>query len=443
VPCAGPKDGAGDYTGPPLCDYTLDVTGGWYDAGDHGKYVVNGGISVAQLMGTWERNKLANGTDRRALKDSTLAIPERGNGVPDILDEARVELEWMLKMQVPAGEPKAGMVHHSVHDQKWTGLPLAPAADPQPRELVAPTTAATLNFAAAAAQGARLYLPYDWRFSLKLWTAAKTAWAAANANPVILQPGGGVGGGAYDDTNVSDEFYWAATELYLSTGEKQYRDAIMASPLHTADVFGPGSFDWGYVAPLARVELATVPNLLPDRARVKDSVVKGADKYLATLNASAWALPYAPAGDNFVWGSNNVVLNNMVVMATAFDLSGKAKYRDGVIRGMDYLLGRNALNQSYVTGYGEVNSHNQHSRMYSHQLNLSLPNPPVGTLAGGPNSTAASTGDPVAVQKLQNCVPQFCYVDDIGSYSTNELTINWNSPLTWVASFLADQGDGH
>jgi endoglucanase len=108
---------------------------------------------------------------------------------------------------------------------------------------------------------------------------------------------------------------------------------------------------------------------------------------------------------------------------------------------MDYLLGRNALNQSYVTGYGDVNSHNQRSRMYARQLNLSLPNPPMGTLAGGPNSTASTTGDPVAAQKLSGCVPQFCYVDDINSFATNELTINWNSPLTWVASFLADQSD--
>ena len=442
VPCAGPKDANGDYTGPPLCDYTLDVTGGWYDAGDHGKYVVNGGISVSQLMGTWERNQLAGGTDRFALGDRTLAVPERGNRVPDILDEARVELEWMLTMQVPAGQPKAGMAHHSVHDQKWTGLPLAPAADPQPRELVPPTTAATLNLAAAAAQGARVYARYDRAFSARLLGAAKTAWQAAAANPIILQPPGGVGGGAYDDQVVTDEFYWAAAELYLTTGDREFKEFVLSSPLHTADVFRPEGFDWGYVAPLARIQLATVPNHLPDRLRVKDSVVTGADRYLATLNASPWALPYAPTGNNFAWGSNNLVLNNMVVMATAFDLTGRDRYRDGVIRGMDYLLGRNALNQSYVTGYGEVNSHNQHSRMYARQLNLALPNPPVGSLAGGPNSTAAGTGDPVAAQKLQGCVPQFCYIDDINSFATNELTINWNSPLTWVASFLADQRDG-
>jgi endoglucanase len=101
---------------------------------------------------------------------------------------------------------------------------------------------------------------------------------------------------------------------------------------------------------------------------------------------------------------------------------------------MDYLLGRNALNMSYITGYGEVNAHNQHSRWYANQLNPDLPNPPRGTLSGGPNS---SIQDPVAQQKLRGCVGQFCYIDDIESWSTNELTINWNSPLAWVSAFLA------
>jgi endoglucanase len=110
-----------------------------------------------------------------------------------------------------------------------------------------------------------------------------------------------------------------------------------------------------------------------------------------------------------------------------------------VLEGMDYILGRNALNISYVTGYGEVSSHNQHSRWYAHQLDPALPNPPKGTLAGGPNS---SLQDPFAQAKLAGCIGQFCYIDDIQSWSTNELTINWNAPLAWVASWIADQDQG-
>ena len=104
---------------------------------------------------------------------------------------------------------------------------------------------------------------------------------------------------------------------------------------------------------------------------------------------------------------------------------------------MDYIFGRNALNQSYVTGYGEVSSHNQHSRWYAHQLDPALPNPPRGHPGRRPELVASRTR--YAQSKLTGCVAQFCYIDDIESWSTNELTINWNSPLAWIASFVADQ----
>ncbi len=467
VPCMALTDvGQGLYDAPWTCPdgYALDVTGGWYDAGDHGKYVVNGGIAVAQLMQTYERSLKARSADRGALGDSTLRLPETGNGVPDILDEARWELDWMLKMQVPAGSAPqgidgqlvdvSGMAHHKISDADWTGLPLDPAADSQPRHLFRPSTAATLNLAAVAAQGARLFKKYDRAFAAELLDAARTAYDAAKANPDIFAPPAGAidpspGSGPYDDANVSDEFYWAAAELYLTTGERQYRNDVTGSPLHTADVFTPGGFDWGHVAPLARLDLATVHNNLRDRWQVRESVLEAADRYLADGKASPWGKAYAPADGNYAWGSNSQILNNMQVMATAYDLSGKDRYADGVVRSLDYLLGRNALNISYVTGYGDVYAKNQHSRWYSHQLDVNLPNPPNGTLAGGPNSTAVDAGDPVARQFLPNCTStttepthQFCYIDHIGSWATNELTINWNAPTAWIASFVADLDDG-
>ncbi len=250
-----------------------------------------------------------------------------------------------------------------------------PHLDPQPRELHPVSTAATLNLAATAAQAARLFAPYDAAFAAKNLAAARKAWTAAKANPAIYaSPNDGVGGGAYNDDNVTDEFYWAAAELYITTGEAVFRDAVVNSPLHTADVWRERGFDWASTAQLGRLDLATVPNNLPGRAEVRASVLAGADKYLATLDAHPYGLPYNPP--DFDWGSNNLVLNNMVVMAAAYDISGQKKYLDGVLEGIDYILGRNALNISYVTGYGEVNSENQHSRWYANQLNPDLPNPP-------------------------------------------------------------------
>ncbi|MFU8873722.1 glycoside hydrolase family 9 protein [Micromonospora sp. SL4-19] len=428
---------------PGVCDYRLDVRGGWYDAGDHGKYVVNGGIATYQLLNAFERSKTAETAAGGApLGDATLRVPERGNTVPDILDEARWELEFLLRMQVPAGRPLAGMAHHKIHDRNWTGLPLAPQDDPQPRELHPPSTAATLNLAAVAAQCARLFAPYDAAFAARCRTAAKTGYAAAKAHPAIYASAAdGNGGGAYDDSNVTDEFYWAAVELWLTTGERAYLTDLTASPLHTAEVFDAGgAFGWQSVAALGRLDLATVPNGLPaaEQARVRASVTAAADRYLATLRGQAYGLPLPGTAGAYVWGGNSNIINNAVVLGTAFDLTRNAKYRDGAVQTADYLLGRNALNVSYVTGWGEHAAQNQHSRLYGHQLDPNLPHPPAGSLAGGPN---AALQDPYAANLLAGCQPMFCYVDDINSYSTNEVAINWNSALAWLASFLADQGD--
>ncbi|MEU1123207.1 glycoside hydrolase family 9 protein [Streptomyces sp. NPDC005899] len=433
---------------PGVCDYRLDVSGGWYDAGDHGKYVVNGGISVAQLMSTYERTLTAPNAESAELADGQLRVPERDNGVPDILDEARWEMDFLMKMQVPAGKPLAGMVHHKMHDAQWTGLPTKPHLDPQQRELHPPSTAATLNVAATAAQCARLYAPFDKPFADRCLRAAETAWAAAKQHPdVLADPNDGTGGGTYSDNDVSDEFYWAAAELFTTTGKDAYRQAVLSSDLHgDADAVFPagGGISWGSTAGLGALTLATVPNALTaaQLTEARAVVTTGADRYAAQSRAQAYGLPYAPNGEDYVWGSNSQVLNNMVVLATAHDLTGDAAYQDAVLRGADYLLGRNPLNLSYVTGYGERNSHNQHHRFWAHQNDPALPHPAPGSIAGGPNLTAAASGDPVAAEKLTGCAPAMCYIDDIGSWSTNEITINWNAPLAFIASYLDDAGDG-
>ncbi|MDI6102803.1 glycoside hydrolase family 9 protein [Actinoplanes sp. NEAU-A12] len=424
------------------CAYRLDVRGGWYDAGDHGKYVVNGGIAVQQLMSTFERTKTAATAGHGAtLADSTLRVPERGNRVPDILDEARWELEFLMRMQVLAGKQFAGMAHHKMHDANWTGIPMQPEDDPEQRELHPVSTAATLNLAATAAQCARLFAPYDAAFAGRCLNAARTAYSAAKANPAKVAQDLGGGGGGYGDNDVSDEFYWAAAELYLSTAEQAFLNDFTASPHHTGDVFAATGFGWGSTAALGRLDLATVPNRFPaaDRQRVRQSVADAADRYLATLKAQAYGLPMPGNAGGYFWGANSNILNNVQVLATAFDLTGDVKYRDGALQGVDYVFGRNALNQSYVTGWGEKSSQNQHSRIFAHQADASTPHPPAGSLAGGAN---ANLDDPFAKNLLEGCEPMFCYVDHIESYATNEVAINWNSALAWVASFLADQGTG-
>lgn len=421
------------------CAYTLDSVGGWYDAGDHGKYVVNGGISVAQLLSTYERTLTTDGAGGDGLGDGQLAVPERGNGVPDILDEARWELEWLLTMQVPNGEELAGMAHHKLNDAAWTGLPMRPEDDPEPRHLFMPSTAATLNLAAAAAQGARLFDEYDPKFAKQLRTAAATAWSAAKEHPkMYFDDTNGGGGGGYGDTDVRDEFYWAAAELLLTTGENVYRRALLNSPLHgdTNAVFPRGGLSWQSVAGVGALNLATVPSNLTDGqlADVRAMLTEAADGYVADAQSAGFG---RPLDGGYVWGSNSQILNNGVVLGVAHDLTGKAAYKNAALAGLDYVLGRNPLNQSYITGYGERYSENQHHRFWAHQLNANLPNPPAGTIAGGPYE---GPWDPLSDQELEGCAPAMCYLDHIESYTTNEVTINWNAPLAWMASFADDLG---
>ncbi len=312
VPCA---PGTG-------CTYSLDVTGGWYDAGDHGKYVVNGGISVWTLLNQYERAKHL-GTSSGDFADGKLAIPEGKNGVPDILDEARWELEFMLKMQVPAGNPLAGMVHHKMHDEKWTALGMAPHEDAMKRYLRAPSTAATLNVAATAAQAARIWKTIDPAFSAKCLAASERAWAAAQSNPAVYALGSdNSGGGPYDDKNVTDEVYWAAAELFLTTGKDVYKEAVTRSPLFKV-IPGPrsgaaSSMAWQDTQALGTISLSLVPSSLDAAAlaATRASLVASADAYLDVIETQGYRLPMKPGGGNkYPWGSNSMVLNNLIILS--------------------------------------------------------------------------------------------------------------------------------
>jgi endoglucanase len=429
------------------CTYSLDVTGGWYDAGDHGKYIVNAGISVWTLLDLWERAKHL-GTSVAEFGDGKLNIPEKGNGVPDLLDEVRWELEFELKMQVPQGEKLAGMVHHKVHDKVWTALGLAPHEDPIDRFLYPPSTAATLNLAANAAQAARIWHDIDKAFAAKCLAAAERAWTAAQANPALYAKPGGVGGGPYDDDNVTDEFYWAAAELFLTTKKPVYREFITKSPFwkqvpvsstaNGADAGLPTPMTWGNVQSLGSISLAVVPGLpAGDQAAIRKNVAAAADAYLEIAAKQGYRVPFKPGPKGYPWGSNSFVLNNLIVMALAYDFTHQQKYLDGVAEGMDYIMGRNPMDQSYVTGYGARPLVNPHHRFWSYQANNEFPKAPAGLVSGGPNS---GLEDPyVKAAGLKGCAPEKCFIDNIEAWSANEITINWNSPLVWVASFLDER----
>lgn len=437
-----------DYT----CSYYLDVTGGWYDAGDHGKYVVNGGISVWTMMNQYERS-LHWGDVDYVFGDGTISIPENSNGVPDILDEARWQMNFMLAMQIPDGQPNEGMVHHKMHDIAWTPLATAPHEDTQERILRGPSTAATLNVAATGAQCARIWADIDAAFASECLTAAEKAWDAAVANPALYAPEHAIGGGPYNDNDVSDEFYWAAAELFATTGQSTYQTYLQNSPFYlimptTFAATSPdnglsGVFTWGSTQGLGTATLATVPNSLPaaDVTQARNNVASAADYFIDTvIPTQGYGIPLTAGESGYPWGSNSFVLNEMLVMGLAHDFTSNGKYLDGMTESMDYILGRNPLDQSFITGYGEKPLQNPHHRFWSYQANPEYPKPPAGAVSGGPNS---GLQDPwVQGAGLEGCAPQKCFLDHIEAWSTNEITINWNSPLAWVMAYLDEAYNG-
>lgn len=424
----------------PGCPYRIDVTGGWYDAGDQGKYVVNAGIAVWTLQNLYE-----TGLARRLFADGQARLPEAGNGRDDLLDEARWEVEWMLRMQVPAGnslslpvgpqDPSGtltltrvdagGMAHHKVADAHWTAVPTSPADDREPRLLYPPSTAATLNLAAIAAQAARLWKPIDPVFAARCLAAAQAAWVAAQRNPKIFAAQSFTGSGGYGDVTLADERAWAAAELFATTGDAAYRASLPSGP--TSE---PG---WPSVAPLGTITLATasgIPSAI--RAAARASIVAAADRFLAETAHAGYRIPYA--SQTYSWGSNSGILNRAMLLGLAQRFTGDVRYRAAAVDAADYILGRNPLGQSYVSGTGWKPLINPHHRFWAHQASSAYPPPPPGVLSGGPNSSAMA--DPIAMKLKGHCAPQRCWADDINAYALNEVAINWNAPLVWVAAYL-------
>ena len=392
---------------------TFNGAKGWYDAGDYGKYVVNSGISTYTLLQLYRQNKAYFDT-------LSLNIPESGDNVPDILDEIRWNIEWMLTMQ-----DDDGGVFHKLTTKQFAGMVLPEKATKQ-RYAIGKSITATRNFIAVTALAADIYKPFDAEFAEKCAKAAAKSrwWSKEHPYEFFKQPSD-VGTGSYTDGSAADEFAWASAELYRITGNKDILEDLHQYSLYKQRHKLQG---WQTTFALAAFTIATDPAAFEqdDVDSAQALIFDLADTYIKQLE-NGYGL--AIANDDFYWGSNSVVANKGMVLVHAYILSQEKKYLDAAQGILDYLLGRNPLDISYLTGWGVNQVMNPHHRPSEGDTVVA---PVPGMLVGGPNSSA----DDCAKTKIDKDAPAKSYYDNSCSYATNEVAINWNAPFAYLAGSL-------
>ncbi len=425
---AGPKRRAGEVISSPK---------GWYDAGDYNKYIVNSGISTYTLLAAYEHFP-------SFYKTLPVGLPESGNGLPDLLNEALWNLDWMLTMQDPAD----GGVYHKLTNLTFDGM-VMPEAATMDRYVVQKTTAATLDFAAVMAAASRVLAPFDAQApgrSARMRAAALAAWDWAQQHRLALyQQPADVVTGAYDDTRLNDEFAWAAAELWVTTREARFLEAIH---IEEAGIHVP---TWSDVDGLVWVTLAQHLSSLPaaQQAVVQQRLRALAERLIRQWKQSAWRVPMQAA--DYKWGSNSEVLNQALMLIQAVRLvdahptvakaSSRDRFRQEALAAaqsnLDYVLGRNPMGRSQVTGFGWKPPLHPHHRPSQAD---GIADPVPGFLVGGANPGQQDKAE--CPMGYPSSLTALSWLDDVCSYASNEVAINWNAPLVYVAGALDVLGSG-
>jgi endoglucanase len=395
----------------------LSSPGGWYDAGDYNKYVVNAGISVGQLLAAYE-------IAPNLFPDGSLNIPESGNGQNDLLDEVKYELDWLKTMQ-----DTDGGVFVKITSKQFCGM-VMPAADNLQRWVVGKTTTSALDFAAVMAMASRVYGSYDAAYAADCLSRAVEAWDWAVANPSVeYRNPSDILTGEYGDGEFGDEFFWAATELAIATSGEEYKTYVRNHFDNYTPVSEPS---WAFVAPLGIMTLAFASDVCGLQSKAAETIVDFARKSMKQIEQSPQGLPHI----NYNWGSNSGVANTGVLVMSAYRLTGDKSFLKGAKAVSDYLLGKNATGYCFITGIKGLSGKspmNPHHRPSSAD---GIAEPVPGFLVGGPNGARNDEGDGVTYPDHR---PEACYVDITASYASNEVAINWNAPAVLFFTLYSKQ----
>ena len=397
---------------------TINSSKGWYDAGDYGRYIVNSGITTYTLLSLYEHFPAY-------FKTLKWNIPAEGS-LPDLLAEIKYNLDWMLTMQASDGG-----VYHKLTSLAFPG-DVMPAKDNSKLYVIGKSTAATFDFAAVMALASRIYKPFDATYASKCLDAAKKsfAWGQQHPNQNFTANPSGVSTGMYEDKNPNDEKILAGTELFITTGDASYKQSGSSEYVSY----------WGDVTGLATYEKATHQTQFGgDANEAKQKILGTADNF---VNRAEKGFGVVMAKDDFVWGSNSTAANQGVWLLHAYYLTGEQKYYKAAVKALDYLLGKNPLDMSFVTGYGTKSPKMPHHRPSTSD---GIDDPIPGMLVGGPQPGGEDVGSAAEWKCADYRTGQAAtaYTDQRCSYATNEVAINWNAPLAYLAGALEALNSGY
>ncbi|WP_446504991.1 glycoside hydrolase family 9 protein [Photobacterium sp. DNB23_23_1] len=382
----------------------LDVVGGWYDAGDFGKYVATTTITVARLLEAYRQTPQLYSDTKQP-----------GSDKPAIIDESIYALDWLLKMQ-----REDGAVYRKVSGASWPAK-IGPWQDNQTRFIYGVSTPETAKFAATMAFAARTIKPFDADLSRQYLSAAIHAanyLASQDGQYFDWQEGDDSGSGPYMankfdkeaslETDVDDRL-WAYAELYITTGQDKFKRAFQ-------DNYDPqwiDIFEWKNPALMGVWHLI----LAEEKGAFRDQLANDLDQVASRYLQQSQQSPFRVANQRFIWGSNKMTAEAGILIAWADFAKGQLDNRTSVQSQIDYLLGANAFDMSFVTNSGTYSVRNLH-HLYRIATGVSLP----GYLVGGPNEMAQAGVAPKNMGMLS-------YIDSEKSYAVNEFAIDYNASL--------------
>ncbi len=380
-----------------------DVTGGWHDAGDYIKFLNTTAYTTYMLCLSYEQNKANLQSDRNH------------NNVPDILEEARVGLDWLLRCNYKGTSLIDQVQDMKDHDQSWR-LPENDSLRYQRPAFRGIGKNTVGIYAASLAIASRVWREalHDEAFANTLLTTAEKLYAVRNQVPDIAPSNAGM----YVDRGYTAKLAIGAIELYKATNKPEYLNDAKSLALRTQPDYW---WSWGDINALAYFRVA------PYAAELKDYLLKNITQFNTNKNTNIFS-----EATSCAWGTTNTLLGAALQIIFWKNLTGSSQFDSVATLQVDYVLGRNPWGVSFIYNFGTVFSKRFHSQVAFFNKGY-LP----GAIAAGP--APESVLKAYTIKRESNQYAEFNsadvkYYDDRMDYITNEPTIVTNATAIFLFS---------